>query len=204
MKKILLYSIYSSMIMVIVLGIFLIVKERKVASNVTLADYDYSYDILGDLSLSVLNELESSILVRPYDDSSVKIVRKFYDRNADEKDQINSITSYEDTYMQNFGVSYSNNKSFEVLASLEGEVTEVLEDDLVGNSITIKHGDNMFTVYQSVTDIKVKQGDHVKQGQIIATTGTSNLSKELNNHLYFELIIDGNNVNPEEYYDKEL
>ena len=106
--------------------------------------------------------------------------------------------------MQNFGVSYSNNKSFEVLASLEGEVTEVLEDDLVGNSITIKHGDNMFTVYQSVTDIKVKQGDHVKQGQIIATTGTSNLSKELNNHLYFELIIDGNNVNPEEYYDKEL
>ena len=78
MKKILLYSIYSSMIMVIVLGIFLIVKERKVASNVTLADYDYSYDILGDLSLSVLNELESSILAKPYDDSSVKIVRKFY------------------------------------------------------------------------------------------------------------------------------
>ena len=42
----------------------------------------------------------------------------------------------------------------------------------------------------------------VKQGDVIGTSGTSNISKELNSHLKFELIKNGQIVNPEEYYDK--
>ena len=40
------------------------------------------------------------------------------------------------------------------------------------------------------------------RGQTIAKSGTSNISTDLGNHLYFELIIDGVCVNPENYYDK--
>ena len=36
----------------------------------------------------------------------------------------------------------------------------------------------------------------------VTSSSTSNISTELNNHLYFELIIDGKCVNPENYYEK--
>ena len=72
----------------------------------------------------------------------------------------------------------------------------MLTDELVGNSITIKHDDNTYSIYQSLKDITVKKGDRVNQGD--------NINKDLNNHLYFELMIGGLSVNPEEYYDAAL
>ena len=70
--------------------------------------------------------------------------------------------------------------------------------------ITIKHNDGIISVYQSVTNITVKEGDKINAGFVIATSSTSNISKDLNNHLYFELIIDGTCVNPENYYGKQV
>ena len=37
---------------------------------------------------------------------------------------------------------------------------------------------------------------------MIAKSGNSNICSDLGNHLYFELVIDGVNVDPEDYYDK--
>ena len=39
---------------------------------------------------------------------------------------------------------------------------------------------------------------------LLGKSGQSNISADLGNHLYFELIIDNISVNPEEYYDKSL
>ena len=44
----------------------------------------------------------------------------------------------------------------------------------------------------------------VLKSQVIAKSSTSNISKDLGNHLYFELIVDGKCVNPEDYYDKSI
>ncbi len=59
-----------------------------------------------------------------------------------------------------------------------------------------------FTIEQNGK--KVKKDDVVKQGDIIGKSGTSNFSKDLGDHLHFELIYKGQAVNPEEYYEKEL
>ena len=70
--------------------------------------------------------------------------------------------------------------------------------------ITLEHENGIISVYQSINEIEVNEGDEVAQGQILAKSSTSNISKELENHLYFELIIDGECVNPEEYYGKSI
>jgi stage II sporulation protein Q len=205
MKRIILYSIYSIcfvLMLSVVIAYNSIDKESNNTSNASV-DYDYVYDIM-DTSVQQVNKETSKSINKPYSDKNVKIVKNFYNYKSDEKEQQNSIIYYEGSYMQSSGVSYSSGSSFPVLAIQSGEVTEVKNDELVGNSITIKHSDNTFSVYQSILDIKVKKGDVVNAGDVIATSGISNLEKDLGNHLYFELIINGSNVNPEEYYGSEL
>ena len=150
---------------------------------------------------SVNNE---PVLIRPYKDSDINMVKGFYDYEADEKTQENSLILYKDTYMPSTGVAYSNGKQFDVIAVLDGKVTQIKEDDTLGNSIMIEHKNGTTSVYQSISDIAVKEGDMVSQGQTIAKSSTSDVRSDLDNHLYFELIIDGNCVNPENYYDKTI
>ena len=146
----------------------------------------------------------TSVLIRPYKDSDIKIVKGFYDYNADEKEQEKSLILYKDTYMPSTGVAYSNGNQFDVVAVLDGKVTQVKEDDTLGNSIMIEHKNGTTSVYQSISDITIKEGDQVFQGQTIAKSSTSDVRSDLNNHLYFELIVEGNSVNPENYYDKKI
>lgn len=207
MKKIVLFSIYGLSIvfmLAVVIGYNVVNKNFVESDDATIPiDYEYVHDIVEQPTQQVNSDKELTF-IRPYFEKDISIVKNYYDYKADEKSQQNSITYYEGTYMQNTGISYGSKKDFDVVAVLPGEVTEVLEDELIGNSITIKHSDNTYSVYQSIKDISVKKGDMVKQGDKIAISGTSNISKDLDNHLYFELIIDSNCVNPEEYYDKSL
>ena len=46
--------------------------------------------------------------------------------------------------------------------------------------------------------------DKISQGDIIARAGLNNLNKDFGNHLYFELIVNGKIVDPENYFDKAL
>ena len=123
---------------------------------------------------------------------------------SDEESQKKSIIYYQDTYMQSSGISYSSDKQFDVLSILDGKVTEIKEDNLLGNVITIEHSNGIISSYQGVTDIEVKQGEEVKQGDIIAKSSKLNLLPDVENQLYFELIINGTNVNPDNYYDKSI
>lgn len=54
----------------------------------------------------------------------------------------------------------------------------------------------MKTVYQSLGETKVKQGDEVKQGDTLATAGRNEMEKGLGNHVHFEVHEDGKIVNP--------
>ena len=87
---------------------------------------------------------------------------------------------------------------------LDGTVIDVLEDDIMGQTVKIKHSNDLISIYQSLSDIRVKINDNVVQGTIIGLSGDANISPELGNHLHFELCYQGSVVNPENYYDKLL
>ena len=81
---------------------------------------------------------------------------------------------------------------------------EVIDDEIMGKTVKIKHSNEMISVYQSLGSVDVKQDDQIMQGMIIGMSGEANVSSDLGNHLHFELYYNGIVVNPEEYYEKSV
>ena len=144
------------------------------------------------------------VISRPYTNANVKIVKNFYDYKGDAESQEGSIVYYGNTYMQNSGVDYGMDGEFEVVSILDGTVMEVIDDEIMGKTIKIKHSNDLISVYQSMGSVDVDADDTVTQGMIIGRSGEANVSPELGNHLHFELYHKGSVVNPENYYEKQL
>ncbi|MBD5132806.1 MAG: M23 family metallopeptidase [Clostridiales bacterium] len=86
----------------------------------------------------------------------------------------------------------------DVVAVLDGTVTDIEKTALDGNVVTITHDNGYVSIYKSLAaDMPIKVGDTVKAGDKIGSTSTSMMS-ELNTgaHLHFELKKDGKYVNP--------
>lgn len=204
LKKSVVYSLYALSVIAFFGVIYLL---EGVFSNQNLEDnqgedYDYVSDTIFENEIPVVST--SATIIRPYVSDNVTIVKDFYDYQAEEDRQQNSIIYYEGTYMQNTGVSYGSQEVFDVVSTLDGEVISVKEDQLLGKIIEVRHTNDIISVYQSLSEVTVKEKDTVTQGQVIGKSGNANISTELANHLYFELIISGQTVNPESYFDKAV
>lgn len=203
LKKQVVYALYGLAFCFMIAGLFFIESNFKKDNYDSLENYDYvTTNVIEDINVPVV--ATNNIISRPYKEENVNVVLGYYDMLSDEESQKKSIIYYQDTYMQSSGISYSSDKQFDVLSILDGKVTEIKEDNLLGNVITIEHSNGIISSYQGVTDIEVKQGEEVKQGDIIAKSSKLNLLPDVENQLYFELIINGTNVNPDNYYDKSI
>ena len=151
-----------------------------------------------------VNKEVTNTIIKPYTEETVKISKYFYNKEDDSTKQQQSLIKYETVYMSNTGILYSSDKTFNVVASLEGKVTAVKEDEILGNIVEIEHSNELVTIYQSIKDVKVKAGDLVKQGDIIATSGSNKLEGEKENCLHFEVYQGGSLINPEDFYKLDL
>lgn len=147
---------------------------------------------------------ETKKIKRPYIEEDVKILQNFYDNTSDKKVQENSLIFYENTYLQNSGVDYGKENVFDVYSIYDGTIVNIEENDILGSIIEIEHSNNLIASYQCLGNIKVKENDTVTVGEIIATSGTCNISKNLGNHLHLEISKEGKMINPESIYDKEI
>lgn len=147
---------------------------------------------------------ESTMMINPYTDTTVSIGKNYYDYKADAETQEKSIVYHDNTYMQNSGTDFVGEKVFDVVAVLDGSVTDVKEDETLGKVVEIKHENGYISIYQSLSEVSVKKGDMVTQGQVIGKSGTNKLDKDMGNHLHFELYVNGTVVNPTLYLNKEL
>jgi stage II sporulation protein Q len=139
--------------------------------------------------------------------ASAIIKMKFYDFSGKTADQEAALVFYNNTYEPNQGIDITmkDDKTFDVVASLSGTVTRVDGNDpVLGNVIEIEHDKGVVTQYQSVTDMKVKVGQKVNQGQVLAKAGQSLFNEKAGTHVHFEIRKDGTPVNPTSYFDKPL
>ena len=197
LKQSVIYGIYALGSLSLIGGLFIYqaiqntedyISTRYVTKNI----FDEVYPVINI----------SKGIEKPFNDASVKIVKSFYDYK--EENHENSIIYYENTYMPNTGIIYKGNETFDVLSIYEGEVIKIEEDEIMGTIVTIKHSENVLSIYQSLKDIKVKEGDLVNKQDVIGSSGKNNLSSDIGEHLHFELIVNGQNVDPEKYYGKTL
>ena len=79
-----------------------------------------------------------------------------------------------------------------VKAIAAGRVVESGQHGGYGNLVTIEHGDGSISLYGHNSQLKVKVGDQVEAGQIIALSGST--GRSTGPHLHFELWKNGSNL----------
>ena len=141
---------------------------------------------------------------KPFSIDEIKIVKNFYDKSADETTQQDSLIYYENTYMQNTGILYAHSESFDIVSVFDGTVTNIKEDDLLGKIVEVKHNTNLTTVYQSLSEVSVKVGDTIAQGDKIGISGPNKIDLENKNCLLFEVYHKGLLLNPLKFYEMKI
>lgn len=96
-----------------------------------------------------------------------------------------------------YGMDFSCGIGTQVLASADGTVTEAYYHRDFGNTVLITHANGTQTRYAHMSELLVQSGDSVKQGQVIGLSG--NTGDSTGPHLHFEIIVDGNRVDPQGY-----
>ena len=88
----------------------------------------------------------------------------------------------------------------DIKAVAEGEVTYSGWCGGYGNLVTIDHGNGITTKYGHCSKIYVSVGQKVSAEDVIAAVGSTGNST--GNHLHFEVLVDGTQVNPQNYLYK--
>lgn len=147
--------------------------------------------------------VEDNTIMKPFLIDQINVNKSYYNYEGDTSSQENSIIFYENTYLQNSGIDYSSQETFDIISILDGTVIEVSDNEILGKTIKIKHSNDIISTYQSLSNVSIKEKDNVVRGQVIGQSGTCNLYKN-NYNLHFELYNKGKNVNPEDYYNKSV
>lgn len=196
-RKLIIPSVYALSILIVCGCVFIIVNSINKYLN-DKVDYKYSIDNVFEDVTPVVNS--SSSIIKPYLSEKVKIGKYFYDFEGDNEEQINSIIYYEGTYMQNSGVDYISEEAFDVVSVLDGEIIKVSKDDVLGNTVQVKHDNDLISIYQGIDNIAIKQGSKINQGDIIGTSGKSLINPDYKNALHFEVYYKGKLMDPENLY----
>ena len=99
------------------------------------------------------------------------------------------------------GLDIKSEKGKEVKAAREGTIKTIKNDPRYGISVTIEHKDGFTTVYSCLLNsADLTEGAEVEQGQTIGNVGNSGVFEVSDGmHLHFEMLKDGEYVNPDIY-----
>lgn len=197
LKPFVIPTLYTVFVLVVIISLFLSIEVVEEKDNLT-----YVSSAILDEYVPVVNVEEK--LRKPFTDEKVIVSNNYYDYQAAEEEQKSSIIYHENTYIQNTGINYQSNNTFDVISILSGEIIEVEEKELLGKSVTIRHDNELISVYQSLGEVTVTKGDRVQTGQVIGKSGSCSLITNSKNNLHFELYVNGTIENPENYYGKTV
>jgi murein DD-endopeptidase MepM/ murein hydrolase activator NlpD len=97
------------------------------------------------------------------------------------------------------GYDLSVTRRYPVEAANSGTVAFVGDLGIYGNSVILDHGLGLFTLYSHLSAIDARNGDSIKQRQIIGRTGETGLAA--GDHLHYGVYLHGVAVLPVEWWD---
>ena len=111
---------------------------------------------------------------------------------------------YSDTleeWITHLAIDIKAERTTVVKSAEAGTITSIKNDPRYGLSIVIEHANGFKTVYSNLlTSEFVKEGEKIEKGQSIGTVGNSASFEIVDEpHLHFEIIKDGENVDPNIY-----
>ena len=111
---------------------------------------------------------------------------------------------YSDTLKEwttHLGIDIKADKTTVVKSSADGVVKSIKNDPRYGLTVVVEHENGFSSVYSNLLTAEfVVVGESVKAGQTLGTVGNSATFEILDDtHLHFEILKDGNAVDPEMY-----
>jgi murein DD-endopeptidase MepM/ murein hydrolase activator NlpD len=100
------------------------------------------------------------------------------------------------------GVDFAGKHGSDVIAVASGVVTWASERYGYGKLVEINHGNGYKTRYAHGAEIKVKLGDVVRKGDVVAAMGSS--GRSTGPHVHFEVYKNGRTVDPAAYLHRTL
>ncbi len=101
------------------------------------------------------------------------------------------------------GVDLAGKKGTPVYATADGVVSDEMDGySGYGILVLINHGNGYKTLYAHLSKKNVRHGQKVKRGEVIGYIGNTGLS--VSPHLHYEVIKDGEKVNPIHYFFGDL
>ncbi len=86
-----------------------------------------------------------------------------------------------------------------VEASNDGRVVYAAPLGIYGNCVVVDHGYGLQTIYGHLSQISVHEGDMVKRGQVMGTSGQTGMAG--GDHIHFAMQLDGVQIDPKEWWD---
>lgn len=96
------------------------------------------------------------------------------------------------------GVDMACPKGTDIHVPADGVIVKSGWNGGYGNYIKVKHGNGFETVYGHLSKISVKNGQKVKQGDVIGKVGST--GRSTGSHLHYEIIKNKKRVNPERFF----
>lgn len=167
-------------------------KLDKIASQVYVQSK--SFDEVYDIALNKEKMLASIPAIQPVSNTDLKRLSSYYGYRPDPIYKVRKFHA---------GVDFSAPQGTEVYSPGEGVVIKVKRSRRgYGNTIEIDHGFGYVTFYAHLKELKVKKGQKVKRGELIATVGNS--GKSTAPHLHYEVRKNNRTVNPIYYFFNDL
>ena len=153
-----------------------------------------SFDEVFEMAKNKEKMLASLPAIQPVSNQNLKRISSYYGHRTDPFYKVRKFHE---------GIDFSAPSGTPIYAPGDGVVISTHYSHRgYGNRLVIDHGFNFKTVYAHNKDFKVKEGDTVKRGQLIATIG--NTGKSTAPHLHYEVHKGNKAVNPIYYFFNDI
>jgi murein DD-endopeptidase MepM/ murein hydrolase activator NlpD len=99
-----------------------------------------------------------------------------------------------------FGTDFAAMMYEPVFSTASGKVIFVGNKGDLGKVVEISHENDLTTRYGHLSSYNVRKGDMVRKGETIGSVG--NTGKTTGPHLHYEILQNGKNINPENYFNE--
>jgi murein DD-endopeptidase MepM/ murein hydrolase activator NlpD len=99
------------------------------------------------------------------------------------------------------GLDISGPVGTPIVAPADGVVIKADRDNGYGNTLAIGHGEGLVTRYGHLSAFKVKPGQKVHRGDLIALMGST--GRSTGSHLHYEILLNGAQVDPLRYIGED-
>jgi murein DD-endopeptidase MepM/ murein hydrolase activator NlpD len=102
-----------------------------------------------------------------------------------------------------YGMDFTAPMGTDVFATGNGVIVAVLSSKRgLGNHIIMDHGFGYSSIYAHLSNFNVRVGQKVQRGDVIGFVGSTGTS--VANHLHYEIKLNGENIDPVNYYFEDL